>query len=268
MKLHEFFPLLLEGGKAIKDSSKISQLEVREILEDLLDKIQSTLNLKSSKVAVIGSAGKKPNDADLSGDIDIAVECDEDTVIQSLKDLSDGNLTREMKGIGVWSFGYSFNDKVVQVDLMPVENIKFAEWSFQANVLDLEKGLKGAHRNELFFAIAKYMPIEVIKSDSDGHPLVFKRFFYDLRKGLMEGIRSKKENSKNYSTSEKKVITNDPEKITKMMFGKTFSSKDVSSFDGAYKAILDKNFQYHDQVKNILDLAAKGIKGKGLKVPY
>lgn len=265
MKLHEFFPLLLEGGKAIKDSSKISQLEVREILEDLLDKIQSTLNLKSSKVAVIGSAGKKPNDADLSGDIDIAVECDEDTVIQSLKDLSDGNLTREMKGIGVWSFGYSFNDKVVQVDLMPVENIKFAEWSFQANVLDLEKGLKGAHRNELFFAIAKNMPIEVIEEDSDGNPTKFKRFFYDLRKGLMEGVRTK--TGKNFITSEKKVISNDPVKITKMMFGKEFTPEHVSSFDGTLKAILHKNYQYHDRVKDIIDLAKKGIRDKGLKVP-
>jgi translation initiation factor 2 beta subunit (eIF-2beta)/eIF-5 len=261
---------LLEGGQAIKGSSKITQDEVKSCLPDLLAKIQEALKLNSAKVKVIGSAGKKPEPSDTSGDIDVAVECDEELVISALDNLAGSNSKREMKGIGVFSFGYDIGNKIIQVDLMPVENIKFAEWSFQANKEDLEQGLKGAHRNELFFAIAKNMPQEVIKEDSDGNPIIFKRFFYDLRRGLMEGLKTregKKKLSKNFSTSEKKVLSSDPKKITEMMFGKGFTPEQTSTFDGCLAAIRDKKFQYHENVSKILELAKKGIKDKGLKIP-
>lgn len=270
MKFRDFINQpILEGGQAIKNSVKISQAEVREVLPDLLEKIANALQLQKSKVKLIGSAGKKPDDSDLSGDLDVAVECDPETVKSALSELAGDNQSREMQGINVYSFGYSIKNKVVQVDLMPVENIKFAEWSYQANSADLEQGLKGAQRNELFFAVAKFMPQEIMSSDADG-PIEYKRFFYDLSKGLMEGIKTrkgKKKLSKNFSTVEKKIISNDPAKIAKMMFGKYADPEMLSTFEGTLSAIQHADFQYHEHVREILDLAREGIKKKGLKIP-
>ena len=273
MKLNEILQtttlFLLEGGNAVKSVVKITQSEVHSSVPDLLKKIQKVLDLPIGKVKLIGSAGKKPNPSDFSGDLDIAVECDPSIVEANLKKFSDNN--RVMKNIGVFSFAYDIGNKLVQVDLMPVKDIKFAAWSFQANEADLAQGLKGAQRNELFFAIAKFMPQEVSKKDKDGEPIEIKRYFYDLSRGLMTGTRSRVNSNgkitKNFATISKKVLSTDPEKICNMMFGEDASPKQCSTFDGSLKAINSDGFPYIDKRNDILKLALKGIKDKKLKVP-
>jgi hypothetical protein len=266
---------LMEGGNAIKGVTNITQSEVRASVPDLLKKIQKVLDLPSGKIKLIGSAGKKPNPSDLSGDLDIAVECDPSIVENNLKTF--GNNIRVMKNIGVFSFAYDIGNKLVQVDLMPVKDIKFAEWSFQANEADIAQGLKGAQRNELFFAIAKHMPQDITQKDKHGETITFNRYFYDLARGLMTGVRTRVNTSrsatkngklsKNFSTIDKKVISSDPEKICNLMFGKGATPKHCSTFDGALKSINSDSFPYLDNRKEILKLALKGIKDKNLKVP-
>lgn len=268
---------ILEGGAAIKGSSKVTQAEVREVAPKLLKKISEVLGLKKTEIAIIGSAGKKPEPSDLSGDIDVAVQCEPEVVEKKLKELayddsSDvGGKFKAMAGINVFSFAYPIGNKYVQVDLMPVQNLKYAEWSFQANPEDLKQGLKGAQRNELFFAIAKHMPQEILQVDDNDKPLEIKRYFYDLARGLMQGVKSrlgkKGKPLKNFSTKEKKVISNDPDKVTKLLFGDNVDPKMVSTFDGALEAIKSPKFPHKDKVNDILDLALEGIKKKGLKVP-
>lgn len=271
MKLFEILLHLNEGGAAIKGAAKITQAEVREYVPDLLKKIQSVLDLPSGKVKLIGSAGKKPKDSDLSGDLDLAVECDMDLLDEYHDQLADGQLFRMMRGINVFSIAYKVGDKLVQVDLIPVANIKFAEWSYQANKEDILQGLKGAQRNELFFAVAKYMPQEVLKKDKDGEPIDIKRYFYDLSKGVMTGTKTRTTKtgklSKNFATTDKKVLTNDPQKITTLLFGKGVKPEQVSTFEGTLKAIKSPNFPHKEKLEDIIELTIKGIKNKGLKVP-
>lgn len=258
---------LFEGGNAIKGVSRISKEEVINSKSDLIKFIRNTLKITINKIKMIGSAGKK----DTSGDIDIAVQCDSKCIEDHIQDLAGNNQYRIMNGIGVFSFAYSINDKLVQIDLMPVNNINFAEWSFQANQEDLEDGLKGAQRNELFFAVAKYMPIKILKSDSNNTPIDTQRYFYDLSKGLMTGVRTRislnGKIGKSLRTIDKKVISDDPEKIVKLMFGDYVTPKDLSSFDGTLQAIKSSKFKYKDRVDDILKLTIDGIKNKKLKIP-
>lgn len=255
----------------MKGVSEITQAEVREVAPELIKNIQSILSLSPSKVKLIGSAGKKPQDSDLSGDLDVAVECDPNVIDEHLKELAGNHSSRIMKGIGVFSFAYPVGDKLVQVDLMPVNNINFAEWSYQANPVDLADGLKGAQRNELFFAIAKYMPQTILKKDDKGEPLEVKRYFYDLARGLMVGVRSrvnvKGKVGKNFATIEKKVVSDDPTKVTKLMFGPGVTPKQVSTFEGTLKAIRSPKFLHAEKYEDILKQAHLGIKNKKLKVP-
>jgi len=272
MRFREFIQQpLLEGGKALKGASQISQAEVQEITPALIKKIAATLKLPTSKVKLIGSAGKKPNPTDLSGDLDIAVECESKLVEDNLKELASLGKFKAMSGINVFSFAHELKTGYVQVDLMPVQNIKFAEWSYQANPIDLKQGLKGAQRNELFFAVAKHMPQEVLKKDDEGKPLEIKRYFYDLGNGLMTGTKSrmtkKGKVGKNFATTDKKVLTNDPVKVTELMFGKGVTPEQASTFDGTLEAIKNSKFPHKQKLEDILELAKTGIKNKGLTTP-
>ena len=272
MKLFELLQTqnLFEGGNALKGVKPITQLEVRKYIPELLKNIQDILGLSTNKVKLIGSAGKKIDDEDLSGDLDIAVECDPELVDKNLKELAGKQSSRIMKGIGVFSFATEINDKLVQVDLMPVDNINFAEWSFQANTADIEQGLKGAQRNELFFAIAKNMPQEIMKKKDD-EVIEIKRYFYDLGRGLMIGTRSRVNSKgkigKNFTTVDKKVVTSDPNKIVALMFGKSFTPEQCSTFNGTLNAIKSSKFLHINKLEDILKLAETGIKNKKLKIP-
>jgi hypothetical protein len=157
MKIHEILveSILLEGGAALKNVVGITQEEAKKAIPDLLKKIAHELHIDKSLVKVIGSAGRKPADA-VSGDIDIAVQAKVSEVDAVLSRLAKDKNCRAMPGINVYSFAYPVGKKLVQVDLIPVANIEFAVWSYMAPEADLKQGLKGAHRNELFFAVTRH----------------------------------------------------------------------------------------------------------------
>ena len=263
--------VLLEGGAALKQTSPITQAEARKVLPDIIKQVSAALKLSKTNVRQLGSAGKKPNDDDKSGDIDLAVKAEVSAVEKALPDLAcDGKTYRIMKGINVYSFAYDLGEKTVQVDLMPVSNVRYAEWASQANELDLKDGLKGSHRNELYFAVAKYIDPQIIKRDADGSPLIVKRYFYDLQKGLMLGTQTregKKKSGKNFKTVEKKVLTDDPIKVTQFLFGDHVTPDQVATFKGTLAAIESPKFSHKAARKEILAMAKQGMKNKGLFVP-
>ena len=262
--------VLLEGGAALK-TSPITQTAARKVLPEIIKQVSAALKLSSTNIKLLGSAGKKPNDDDVSGDIDLAVQAEAESVEKVLKDLAyDGKTYKAMKGINVYSFAYDLGGKTVQVDLMPVANVRYAEWASQANELDLKDGLKGSHRNELYFAIAKHVDPQIIKRDVDGSTLIIKRYFYDLQKGLMLGTQTregKKKSGKNFKTVDKKVLTDDPIKVTQFLFGDQATPDQVASFKGTLAAIESPKFPHKAFRNEIIEMAKKGMKTKGLIVP-
>jgi hypothetical protein len=262
--------MLLEGGAALK-TSPISQTDARKALPQIIKQVSSVLGISAVKIKQLGSAGKKPKDEDVSGDIDLAVQAEAAAVEKVLKDLAyDGKTFKIMKGINVYSFAYDLGGKTVQVDLMPVSNVRYAEWASQANELDLKDGLKGSHRNELYFAIAKYIDPQILKRDADGSPIVLKRYFYDLQKGLMLGTQSregKKKNGKNFKTVDKKVLTDDPVKVAQFLFGDHVTPDQVSTFKGTLAAITSPKFPHKAARDEIIAMSKLGMKNKGLIVP-
>lgn len=263
--------LLLEGGAAVKGVSKITQVEARAEIPKLLKLVSKALKLPAGKVTAIGSAGRKLDDEATSGDIDLAVEAPEGKVEGALVALAYEGKLRAMKNLHVYSFAHQLpSGKLVQVDLMPTHDVTHAEWAFQANQADLEQGLKGAQRNELFFAVAKHAHRKVLKADEAGEPLTIERYFYDLSRGLMLGTQTregKKKVSKGMKTADKRVIASSPAKITKLLFGPGVTPQDVSTFAGTLAAIKSPSFPHAAKTKEILQMARDGIKNKGLKLP-
>lgn len=262
--------ILLEGGAALK-TSPISQVEARKVLPEIIKQVSAALGIPKSHIKQIGSAGKKPKDEDTSGDIDLAVKAEASDVEEALGGLAyDGKTYKAMKGINVFSFAYDLGERTVQVDLMPVANVNYAEWASQANESDLKDGLKGSHRNELYFAVAKHIDPQVIKRDLDGSPLILKRYFYDLQKGLMLGTQTregKKKSSKNLKTVEKKILTDDPAKVTQFLFGEHVTPDQVATFKGTLAAIKSPKFPHKAMRDDIIEMAKTGMKNKGLSVP-
>jgi hypothetical protein len=264
--------VLLEGGSAIKGAEKITQVEARHAIPDLLDKIAKVLDVDRKLVKATGSAGRKPADDDLSGDIDVIVEVRPGKVELALPKLAyDKETFRVMRGINVFSFAAKVADKLVQVDIMPVEDINYAEWSYSANERDLKQGLKGAHRNEVLFAIAHLGNRNVLSKDKNGEPLEVERYFYDLSKGLMSGKQSrvgkKGKITKNWETTDKHLLTRNPDKVAELMFGKGVNAKRISTFNGALNAVNSEKFRFPDERKSILDRVKSGLDKKGLKIP-
>lgn len=262
--------LLTEGGAALK-TSPITQTEAKEHLPKIINQVATTLGIKKIHVQQLGSAGKKPNPDDESGDVDLAVKAEAADVEKALPQLAcDGTTFKAMKGINVYSFAYQVGEKKVQVDLMPVSSPTYAAWASQANEEDLKDGLKGSHRNELFFACAKHVDPQVEKSDDNGQPLVIKRYFYDLQRGLMIGTQSregKKKSSKNFKTVDKKVITDDPVEVAKFFFGDKATPDQVATFKGTLAAINSPKFPHKKNREAIIQMAKDGMKKKGLLVP-
>ena len=75
----------------------------------------------------------------------------------------------------------------------------------------------------------------------------------------------KKQLLKSYHTVEKNLVSDDPDEVCKLLFNR--SAKRCSTFDGVLDAILDAKFPYADVRKDILAMAAEGLRKKGLKVP-
>ena len=262
--------LLLEGGAAIKGSSRVTQVEARHLIPDLIEKIAKVTGVDKEKIRPVGSAGKKPHDNDTSGDIDISVEADAETLKKALPELAfDRETFKAMSAINVYSFGTKVHDKVVQVDMVPVNSVDFAEWSYISDPEDLAQGLKGAHRNELIFAIVKHA--ENHKVEEDGEVVAMDRYYFDLSKGLMRGHQTRKKPngklSKNFTTVNKQLETDDPKRIAKILFGKKAKPEKLVTFQQVWDAMHSETFPYKDQLEDIIEMAKKGIQNKKLKVP-
>lgn len=186
-----------------------------------------------------------------------------------------------MKSINVISIAYPIvntdglqSHKYVQLDLMPVENLKYSSWAYHSPAYN-ESSLKGAYRNELIYAIARHMSFKALKQQTDASgeeiPVRWSRMFYDLSKGLMTGVQSKEGKNgsivKSAKTVEKALHTNDVDEVVRILFGPGVKPSDVLTFEQTLAVINSDSFTYKSKRNAILKQAVEGIKNKGLQVP-
>lgn len=263
--------LLLEGGKALKTTNGIKQKHVKPLLAELLPKIAKELRLSPNLVMPIGSAGRKPNPDDLSGDIDIAVQTvDIDRVRAAIERLCVNGEFRSMPAINVYSFSAAHPEGTVQVDLMPVPDLKLAAWAFYSADSDLQQGLKGSHRNEVLFALAKHCGT-LHHPKGDCNDAERTRYLLDLNTGLHQlhqtRIGKKGKPVKGYTTLSKKLITADPDEICKILFGYQVPASAVLSLDDAMRALNDERFGHKHKWADVIATTAEGMKRKELSLP-
>lgn len=261
---------ILEGGAAIKGSHPLTQAEAREISMHAIRDLKAILGVESNQIATVGSAGLKAPDQ-LSGDIDIAVMADITAVKAAVERLALDGRFRHMPGLNVFSYAKLHGSKVAQIDVIPTTNIKLAKWAYHNDPADLKLGLKGSHRNELLFAIAKFAEYVSTAKGPDGEDSARERLVFDLSQGLYRFTQDragKRGLTKSFATRDKKLITSDPDKICARLFGEGVSAKQVLTFKDALKLMLSSSFKHKSKLKQIIDRAITGLEQKKLVVPH
>lgn len=260
--------IILEGGAAIKGSHALTQAEAREVIASVMHDLKVVLKLPSSKLTTVGSAGLKPGDQ-LSGDIDIAVEADIAAVKKAVEELALDGRFRHMPGLNVYSYAKLHGSKVAQVDIIPTTNLKLAKWAYYNDPGDIKLGLKGSHRNELLFAIAKFAELKSLSKAADGTDSARIRLVFDLSRGLYrytQDRNGKRGLTKSFATKDKVLITSDPDQICKKLLG--VNGAQAMTFADVLKVMLAPGFIHRAHLKQIIDRAISGLEGKKLVVPH
>lgn len=276
---------LLEGGNAIDGVSRINQLNFDETVKKIHSTILSKLGI-SDDFVILGSGGKKDpkkngEEDGSSGDIDIAIylpELNREEIINQIISLCTemGIKSRNLAGLGIASMSYPIENidekqsgQFVQVDIVPVDSLKFAEWAYYSPAYD-ESPYKGLYRNEALFFIARYAKYNVTK-EIDGTPTEWERVFFDLSKGLMSGtqtnIGKKGKIIKTVTTIEKKIVSDDPDEIVSQLLGDGIKAEDVKTWEQVWDAMNSESFPFSDKKDNIFKGIANGLKKKEVEIP-
>jgi hypothetical protein len=282
---------LKEGGNAVEGVGPINQENVEATMAVIYKELLPALGLSKSDTASLGSTGKK-GPGQQSGDIDLAVSVQALTknnnietpadlytfIEQTLQKFTDR--TRIMGGIGIVTCAWPISNtdgkqegEFVQLDIMTVDSVDWARWAFFAPSFD-QSPYKGLYRNEILYAIARYMDYESLETalDKEGVEVDarWKRKFYDLGKGILSGEQSrmgKKGIVKTVKTLNKEILSQNPEEAVTMFFGPDFKPNDMLTWEQAFAAIMDSDFIHADHRQEILQMTKQGILNKGYPIP-
>lgn len=298
-----YFPsysyFLNEGGRAIDNVVPIAQKYVKGTLKEIeSDILKSLLGLDGigEDAEVLGSAGKKRNDDDTSGDLDIAIDASKiasqnslslkevPKFVEKLVSTRYQTLSKSKSIIHV-RFPIKGNDgKFVQLDLMCVGNIKWAKFAYHSpNFAKAESEYKGAYRTELLVAIATNIVEELERFTMDefggkytGELKVFKNLSFDRPTGLrtikkdMVSIDPRRKNKKlaNGRTVMSEIITDSPEKVTHILAGESYSPRHIDTFEKLFGIITRKDWIHADKLENVLRTYARQLRYQpGLPLP-
>jgi len=300
--MKRFKTFLKEGGNAVKNVVRIKKEYVKPIFNRFYQLILKPLGLKKSETTFLGSTGKKKDSGDMDVAIDYTAIFKRSKTIKTIDDLYDKIIQilkqnhidyKDMRQMGLISLAFPIYDENgknyyidydkrgenkivarVQIDIMPTDNLEYVSWSYYSPTEE-ESKWKGLYRNEILYAIAKYMDFKVLKKafDKEGKeiPTEWERYFFDLSKGLLKGRQTrigKKGNIiKSIKTIEKKVIEKNPDMITQMLFGPNVRANDVLTWEDAWELIHRPDFPYKNKLKDILKMTADGILKKGYPLP-
>ena len=290
-----FKEFIKEGGNAVKGSVRINQENVKDTLKSISIGIVRVLKITDKDTGLLGSTGKK-RPGGSSGDIDMAIDANKvlrANGIQLADELFDfiankvgriSKTTVSNKGTGVISLewpiantdGKQKNAKV-QLDLMIVDNLDLAKFNFWSPSEEQSKW-KGIYRNILLSSMASAMNFETLEKGFDADnievPVLFRRNFIDLKRGLVRGLQTRVGKSGKIfasgrkQTIETKVLENQPDNIVKAILGPAFTVNDTVSFESLFKILDHPKYLYKNQKKSIIKTFLQVIsKAKGLVVP-
>jgi hypothetical protein len=242
------------SGNAFKDTSPVS-LDELEHAWSLLCADLSVAGLND--ITAIGTTWKKP----LMGDVDIAASSDVPMgkIVQIMENMFNRENVRRSGGRLV-SLRYRLNDgKNIQVDVI-VGNVRYLVWSrFGPSTIEQHKDfsmVKGVIRNLYLNTILREMT-----STYKGYDRTRVVLDYDVGMNFVEQTKlGVKENVlKEWKTIYSRFITDDPDDITKRIFG-TGNAEHSLTFEGCVKLAQASNIDARVRktfIKELVELSEK-----------
>lgn len=226
MRFKEFGSFLIEGGNVIPNAVSLRREDFPSVIDNLSKILPQGINLYP-----IGSAGKK----DISSDIDALIDAAELMNVFPAKELKLSRKALEdyfkSKGLPAARTGVSIHvgvpigttDKVVQVDLMAVDNAAAAQPLHTHDYTD--PTMKGGTLHAMWADLANM-------SSTEGHPSLMMSPY----KGLVD-------------RQTKELITNNKDAIAKIIIGPTASADDMGNPQKILKA-LEKYPEKYQMIKD------------------
>lgn len=276
-----------EGGNAVSGVSRINQLNVASTLEALFSILLQKLKLQKKDIATLGSTGKKAP-LQSSGDIDIAIDAKAllkssgqktldsvyDYLLKVAKELSSTDV-KDGRGLGTISFAFPISNtdgqqpkSLVQIDLFVVDSMDYAGWIYYGPHYT-ESQLKGVYRNILLAQVAKYASLKIIKTQ-DGTDVTREKLVFNFAKGLMKNTESKEGKKgllKNFKTIDSQLVSQNPDEISKILFGDGYRGSDLLTFESVLAAVLSPTFPYSKSRKEIIMDTKKILLELGYPIP-
>lgn len=267
--------LLREGGHAFSDVKPIALEDFKEtwphIKEDLM-------TMGCTKVEFIGTTGKKP----VTGDVDLAAEFPgtRDELFDMAQDMLGAGSVEKVGG-NIVTMRYPVHAKgggqtgdFVQVDVM-LGNTKYMAWSrFGTSTIPSHADyspVKGVVRNVLLGVINRFA--SEVQFPGKQTELDRVKYNVDFDKGLYKVTQTrrnkdpKKPPVKDWKTVEKELISDDPDVITSVMFGKGVKAQDIRRFEDLV-AVLRKSPQLKKMAREILVTFAQEMRELVAKTPH
>lgn len=283
--------LLNEGGNAVDGVSRINQENVDKTVKTVYSKLLPLFGLTKNDVALLGSTGKKlPGGS--SGDMDLAVSkkklmeengIDEKDlipfIVSKVKKL--GVNFKPMPGLGIVSIAWPISNvdgkqknNTVQLDLMLSDNINMTSWGMYS-AHEKEQPYKGAVRNLIMYWIANVVDYKSLKQEIDElgnkKDTEFEKDVLDVQRGLFRLKQSYYSPSGKISKSKKtvfrKLISDDPDTITKTLFGQNYKSSDILTVKGAWDAFMSPDFPYKKYRNKIVKNLIKDLQKNNFDYP-
>ena len=243
------------GGKALKTVGRIHKDEMETTYEVLREHLYQALGLVIGEYVPCGSflVRESCGDIDIAFDVNVAMErlgLDKEGITKRLNDLYV-TLPEYVysKGLDIHSIPFPIFDKdgkrterYVQVDLMPVESVEMAKWGM---LTDKHVSWKSATRNGLLRAIAKFRDTNV-RTNEDGSVFEFDRLYFDQRHGLFRMTRSYEGKNgrinKTAKTISKKLISNNPSMIVKLLLDYTDTHWDILNAEDVWSVLMENAY--------------------------
>ena len=248
--------IVKEGGHRISNAKKLNQRNAKATMDSAIRKVKDFFGLSDDEVSFLGSTGKKL-DSGKSGDIDIAISkkaLEEKMGITEVQEWFDAveefgkKYGLEVTNLERWGFqgtsiGFPISNvdgeqegEIVQLDLIPVDNIKFQAWGqFGPEEVEGEKYVKGLVRNQIITATARVSGYRVLETGlvngmEGEQPIKWERYSYTHEEGglfkktferpLMKG----KKGAEGFHVSverevDRELVTDDPDEICEILFG-------------------------------------------------
>ena len=264
----ESFDPINEGGKVFDEATKIRKEDVDGTIKDIEENLFSSLGLELGKNVIrLGSAGH----ADLSGDIDFGViGIPLENLHETVKVKFPKHEINFMKGLEVLSITWPIkgqDESLVQVDLIPVYNKDWTEFVYR---YPEGSKYKSAHRNWMFMSILSAIRLNVERDPETDEPVTFDGYMMNLNKGLFsikKDYHGKTKILKHGQIVEEKLITMDPDKFVKFVFGENYWPKDVETFEDCLHITKKSDFKWSDEIDDIKKNLRKFLDRVKLPIP-